>query len=452
MADVEDTPATPPPPEPTVLLRQAIDFALRHTPRLGMYATYWPVEDALPLTLADKAAVETALLGLVLSRGPCSPTLGPGQSHALAQAVGSSVDLPRLALIAARHPQTVPSLGVLVAFLEQEHVEPGTLATVVRRAFTDGRAAGTERLPYRQMESAWVAAMLVGNDAPEGILEPLDGRKFAGSILFNRPDPMYVSAIDLYAWTHSVMFMTDFGSRPAGPTVGTRMTGEFLDAACVWQLANDNLDVVGELLMGAAYLGLPWSSHRQLASEVLGRTWAEFGFLPSPSFNRTEFQNLIGPEKTAYAYLHTYHTTYVGALALQAAQRPGIPSRQRLRASSDRTVGDARSEEIDTARATLLSLTEAKGTARWALKAFPSLPEDELLDVLRDAVLVEAAHGYRLDILSRELSAVAAGTSRPSPTARRARDFLAEQLSAARESDLGSVGRDPAPAGQQSQQ
>ena len=251
------------------LMGGATRFALRHTERLSQYGTHWPTDDSLPLTLVDKVLVETALLGLVFSRASTNSAISGADGRELAEAIYSGLDTERLVETISRQPQAAASIGIVVAFLDQQQVACPRLGDLVRRAFSSQLVLGTERLPYRQMELSWVSDSLAG-----GFPQPIRPSDVSGSILRQPPDPMYVSAVDLYALTHAVMFVTDFGaSKPRG--WANRRTECFIDSTCVWQLANDNLDIAGELVMAGAYLGFPMSAHRFLAWQLMVDTWGD---------------------------------------------------------------------------------------------------------------------------------------------------------------------------------
>jgi hypothetical protein len=252
----------------------------------------------------------------------------------------------------------------------------------------------------------------------------------AGSIMVSNPSPMYVLATDVYALTHAVMFETDFGFRRIRRWVAPLRTSAFIDAVCVWQLANDNLDLSGELLMAAAYLHLPLSAHRMLAFHVLRTVWNDFGFLPSPSLQVHELHELLDTPKAAYAFLHTYHTTYVGALAFDAIYRDqNRASEVRARQPFTPCVPSTQSEvdSFEFAAARLRDLTKDKGTAMWTNRLPFDLATKDLIEVLEDTLLIEAARSYRLDVVEAELARLEASAPRLSPTARLAREFLSDQ-------------------------
>lgn len=102
-----------------------------------------------------------------------------------------------------------------------------------------------------------------------------------------------------------------------------------LDACMVWQLFEENVDTVGELLMSALLLPLPASPVALMCWKAVNALWADFGFLPGPGLDPKEFGTLAGTERDAYAFQNNYHTMYVAgllnAVVLQRGLRAAAP-------------------------------------------------------------------------------------------------------------------------------
>lgn len=412
-------------PDHLSLVRTAVKYALRHTPYISDYGNYWPKDENIPLTLVDKALIETALLGLILSRGT-DRAFEPGECGTLAESIRSQMDLDRLARLVERQPDLAPSLGIVTALLDQQRLSSEPLNAAVLQAFVSGRVWATERLPYRQMETDWVASILIPNNSWD-----LTNRFYSGSILFSDVSPMYISATDLYALTHSAMFITDFGSH--NPPQGYARSGfkRLVETTCTWQLLNDNLDITGELLMAAAYLRMSSSPHLTFASNVLALCWHEMGFLPSPSLQVDEMRQLSGRARTAYAFLHTYHTTYVGALAFDAQRRTGLGKTSAFpgysRQACDEGEEERKARDVRTIISKIRALMGGNETVAWIDDVISGGENQEVLGVLSDMLLMGAAHTYRLDILRDELVALAVTGLPFSATASDAQKFLSAQ-------------------------
>lgn len=400
------------------LVRTVVEFALHHVPHLSQYAKDWPVDSSLPLTPADKVLVETALLGLVLAR---NRDLAPRGSigGALAEAVRSSLDVDRLTMIARRQPQVAPSLGILVAFLRQEGMEPAALGEAVELAFASGRAYATERLPYRQIETHWVEGQLWRTTSAAS-------EEYRASVLYTGLDAMYATFVDAYAFTHATMFLSDFGWQPVDRGLDYPSVSQFVDEGCCWQLANDNLDIAGELIMSAGYLRLRPSPHVQVAYELLLSTWEALKFLPSPSLRIDELKGLPTYKQPGYSFLHVYHTNYVGALACAAQLALPNADPSQVAGVAAPAASDRNGDRIEAKMSRLLDLTRTRRTAVWISALLQQLEIPNVGGVLSDMILIEACRGYRFDVVQAELEDLSGAEQGDSATARKARRFLAD--------------------------
>jgi hypothetical protein len=189
----------------------------------------------------------------------------------------------------------------------------------VEAAFRSRQVYAIERLPYRTMETRWLQSLLL-KDQPACFDDLLPA-----SILQSETHPMRMSTSDSYALTHALMYVTDFGNQPLPNNLKIGYLESMIDQLIAAQIVNENLDVLGELLMSAIFLDRPWSVRAQFAWHFLVETWKQYGFLPSPSFEAVEYNKLSAEDIYAYAFKHTYHTIYVGAILCSlVVRRPDL--------------------------------------------------------------------------------------------------------------------------------
>jgi hypothetical protein len=110
------------------------------------------------------------------------------------------------------------------------------------------------------------------------------------------------------------MYINDFGDQLLPNYLDVCYLESLIDQLIAAHIVNENLDVLGELLMSAIFLGRPWSVRARFAWHFLAETWNQFGFLPLPSFEVKEYAKLSAEDGRAYTFKHTYHTIYVGAI------------------------------------------------------------------------------------------------------------------------------------------
>lgn len=172
-----------------------------------------------------------------------------------------------------------------------------------------------EAVPFRLAERAWVRFL-----AGDGTL-PTDPF-VRGSIFDGDPNVLEMDRTDLYAITHWAAYSTDMGAARA-PDAMRAFVGARLRGAIAWQLADEDFDLLGEVIMAARMLRLPTTDEVRLSWTVLRTAWDQFGFLPSPSFSPPDFESREGIEQEAYAAAHIYHTNFV--LGLLCAAELNVP-------------------------------------------------------------------------------------------------------------------------------
>ena len=70
-----------------------------------------------------------------------------------------------------------------------------------------------------------------------------------------------MSQDDAYAYTHALMYLTDFGARPPGPSLTLSRMTQVLNACLAWTLLDEDYDLLAEFLLGYALLRQRWTPH-----------------------------------------------------------------------------------------------------------------------------------------------------------------------------------------------
>jgi hypothetical protein len=439
-------------------LTQVLRFARINVANLDRHAPFWPEEKAGIVNQADKVVVETALLSLLASRVSGAGTPLDAELAALVSLVAPLARSESNQVRLLRFPQTAASIGIGHVCLSALGNRHDAFDALMRRAVSSGHVDAIERLPYRAMDLAWLRAVHNPNEPPrfQGAM--------AHSILRSCAHPVYMAEMDAYAITHALMYLTDFGARGVPDDVSYGRVSDMVDACLAWQLLTANMDLMGELLVGAALLGGAWSPYARLAMRMLIAVWDEFGFLPSSAFDVERYRAVSGDEASAYAFHHVYHTTYVAGILCQILLR--CPERRErpeawthavhadssllsrcedvVRAAdafcslrgSDRR-GDT-AELPKTVAATLERTTTeihkypsacGRPDAPWtaAVAANGAVAPAELALVLNDALLIHAAREYNLPVLVAALLERAASSLPLSRTLLEATAFLCGQ-------------------------
>ena len=426
-------------------LTDALLFACTHIPRLEQYSQYWDDHDDPYVSPADKVVVETALLALVASRVPSpSPRLRAILDD-LARHLVPRVRSERNQVLLMRFPHTAASLGLAHVILTKLGYPDVGFDQLFHRALNSESISAIERLPYRSMDLRWLRGIAYPS-------QPVDVNDLLPhSILTSEAHPIYMSPADTYVLTHSLMYATDFGQHPLSPAVDLARVRDMVEAGIAYHLLSENLDLLGELLLGSAILGDMETPAFALGWWAVTDVWSDPGFLPSPTFDRSAFAVLEGVAASAYAFRHIYHTTYVGGILCAVMltrqrrdddvhappARPGIDAElvgRCRRAVADALAfceshpamatdpdtemgsGSAQATERDGNRAiSPLDIVRqhiraydgacSRPEAMWARIAATGIVDDDALaSLLSDALLTQAARDYQLAALARVMT------------------------------------------------
>jgi len=190
---------------------------------------------------------------------------------------------------------------------------------LLSKSLAMGSDFGPERLPHQRLERTWFARVW-------GVLEPTtrrDSRLVADSMLGRPMDALGSTRLDIYSFTHAVMYASDLGSHPIARTRSRAAIAADADAALAYSLDSNDFDLTAEVIMTWPMLGLPWSPAATFAFSILANVEDSVGFLPGLAFDCTRHQALTGEERSRFALATSYHTAYVMGFLCAVALRQG---------------------------------------------------------------------------------------------------------------------------------
>lgn len=180
-------------------------------------------------------------------------------------------------------------------------------------------SAGRERPPHRELEQEWL--MRVWGRLPEG--RHVNAHLPKQSALGRPIDLLSLHKDEAYAFTHSLMYLTDLGTRRVRlPRPQSTIVAE-ADAACASSLDEPDYDLCAEVLLTWPYLRRRWSSSATLGFAVLASVEDTLGFLPAPGVSLERLATLRGDERSHYVITSSYHSAYVMGLLCAAALHGG---------------------------------------------------------------------------------------------------------------------------------
>ena len=249
---------------------------------------------------------------------------------------------------------------------------------------------GHERPAFARMERNWI--MSVKRGARDASAWRAD---LAACVLAAPLDLLGGLREDAYAFTHLLMYVTDFGAAPScAPRAADILLGE-AEALLAATLDSEDYDLAGEALLAWPFLNEPWNAAAAFGFGVLAEIEDVVGVLPNGLTDEKRLAALPAADKKRYALGTAYHTAYVMGLLCAAALRPG-------RAPPSTLTGPAHDPA---ANAALLSRIDTR-RGHWAraYHARDAADRARLTPLLRDIALVQAYrrhdYGAMSDILA----------------------------------------------------
>ncbi len=177
---------------------------------------------------------------------------------------------------------------------------------------------GHERPPFASVEQRWIVSLCTDTEPNR------DWRPDLKNSVLNHPmDMLGGDRADGYAFTHLMMYCTNFGFwtsfLPRSRSVILAEARSLL-ARC---LDDEDYDLGAEVLMGWPLSGARWCASSAFVFRVLTSIEDQVGVLPAGTTKTDRLSRLEGKERTQYAFGTAYHTAYVMGMLCAASLRPG---------------------------------------------------------------------------------------------------------------------------------
>ena len=233
---------------------------------------------------------------------------------------------------------------------------------LARAAMSASAANACEHVPHRALDAAWIRHLRLGDDE-------LDHAALEHSPVTQGVDLVGTTVEEAYAFSRALTYATDFARRALPSSVDPGRLSGVADALVLKALDEDDLDLLGELLMAPALLRRDWTAVQWFGWRVLCDTWGRYGFVPGPGLPpRLEGEDAV---ETVRRVLGTvYHTTLVGGLAVATLVSAG-----RLPPETPPSGPSCVAPEVDTedtSRAWLRSWHALEEAERQSLAAVPT--------------------------------------------------------------------------------
>ncbi len=378
-------------------LASILDLVERNLARIDRYLPYWrKLDDAHPNRvgrLEDKVASEHCLLLLLVARVPLEfhsdLTKSVDQISAHLQPF---VRNERFKIEILKNPEKAAVFGLGHLYLAYAGYREPEWDEIVIPSLRDGFAEARDLAPNRILERLW-ALELAGLE-----VDPARVRQAARlSIAAGRAHPILMSHDDAYAYTHCLMYATDFGRRSLDRFLDHGRVSEVVGASLAWMLVEPDFDLLAEFLLCETFVKPTWSDQARVAWRTLLEVWDRLGFIPGPTFDETSFLELAGDDRRAYAFKEMYHANIVVAALCCSllGDQLGRPVPTRVGPTPDMGAGDEHDAELLTralARCRRLRGLADGQTAPWELVVADG---DLRIEVVRTLVEAAAIHALR---------------------------------------------------------
>jgi hypothetical protein len=287
------------------LAERTVAALLEAAPRIDLNALEAPT---------DKVVAETALLCLSVVRLPDEPRLA-ARARSLAAHLEPHARNLRVQTAMMYRPFRARDLAIPHRCLEAMGLPDEAFERFVRATLTSETALSLERVPHRDLEQRWTDRL--------GEARPLEPWTWAHTALEQPIPTLTGSRDDLYAFTHAVLYASDFCLHSIQPCREARAVLRDVDSALASTLDDDDLDLVGELLLTWVALRVPFSPTARFAFFALCQIEDRVGVVPSLALTADAYHQQAPDAAEAYALASSYHPAYVmGLVCAQLLTRP----------------------------------------------------------------------------------------------------------------------------------
>jgi len=298
-------------------LCHALDIAGRTVERLASegYSNSSEPQDRIR---PEKIVSETALLLLAASAADACDEVGARIRHVAGLLIPHARS-ERLLLGVCLEPALTFDYASAHVCLKRLGYGDAGFDALLRKAVNAQARNGRERVPHRVLEQEWLSASWSG-----ALEHSRHATSAARNSVLNRPmDLLSASRDDIYAFTHALMYVTDFNLSPGRLPRRKSLILAEAEAALARCLDEQDYDLGGEVLLAWPLTGKSWSAAAAFGFRVLARVEDEAGFLPTPSTRVQWLNEHEGHNRTDYFLATAYHTVYVMGLVCAAALQHG---------------------------------------------------------------------------------------------------------------------------------
>ncbi|GLV59272.1 hypothetical protein KDH_60990 [Dictyobacter sp. S3.2.2.5] len=228
------------------------------------------------------------------------------------QLIASVWEQPQYKERIVRRPDYFQIYTMIYIILQQCNVIAEDYKAMIQRVIDQGYVTATETTPMRLLDRRH---MLDCGRFQYSL--PSYEEIYHQTLLAHNPELVYVTDTDVYAITHTLFYLTDFGRAPCAILQGKHLaTVQWtIETLLGIYLRNQNWDLAGELLLDCYCLHWYPDPLCQLALGAIRKHQLPEGSIPGPRYSQEQREKLDETDSIHYCFEENYHTTIVNALA-----------------------------------------------------------------------------------------------------------------------------------------
>jgi len=211
-----------------------------------------------------------------------------------------------------RRPEYFQIYTMIYIVLQQCNViNDDSYKEIIQRTLDQGYVTVTETTPMRLLDRRH---MLDCGKFNHNL--PSYEELYKNTLLAKTPPVIYLTDTDVYAITHTLFYLTDFGRSSA-----TMLNGDHLltvrwiiETLLGLYLRRKHWDLVGELLLTCQCIHWYPKIIFEMAWETMVKFQLPDGSMPGPRFYDEQLSKIDGLQKIHYCFEQNYHTTIVNAI------------------------------------------------------------------------------------------------------------------------------------------
>ena len=237
----------------------------------------------------------------------------------LAELLAPHARSPEILTLMRIRPVMAPELSFAHACLTTLGLVDPSFEQALQRIGAEGHPP-PERAPWKDIEGDWLSCRCP-------VFQRLPGldKSILRTTLVTGLDALSSRREDLYAFTHALIYLSDFGRKPPQFPRHAGLVLQDAGAALARSLDEDDFDLCAELLMSWPYLRQPLSPTARFGLQVLCAVEDEVGYLPSLGLAASELAGLSTESRRRTVLDEAYHTIYVMGLLMAALLQAGMP-------------------------------------------------------------------------------------------------------------------------------